>query len=65
MVSTADEKLQPRDRAAMLGVNTIEIYVKIEFNSQRREMLLSVTSRANQQLTTPENTIPYHNAPCL
>ena len=54
--------LQPRDKAAMLGVNTIEfffsrsIYMKIEFTSQRREMLLflttntaAVTSPANQQ----------------
>ena len=54
--------LQPRDKATMLGVNTINfflgrIYVKIKFGSQRREMLLflttnmaTVTSRANQQL---------------
>ena len=54
--------LQPRDKAAMLEVNTIEffsrtIYMKIKFGSQRREMILflttnmaAVTSRANQQL---------------
>ena len=52
--------LQPCDKAAMLGVKTKEfsrrIYMKIEFSSQRREMLLflttnmaAVTSRANQQ----------------
>ena len=53
--------LQPRDKAAMLGVNTIElfsrrIYMKMEFSSQRREMLLflmtkmaAVTSPANQK----------------
>ena len=53
--------LQPRDKAAMLGINTIEyfsprIYVKIEFTSQGREMLLFLTttlaavlSRVNQQ----------------
>ena len=53
--------LQPRDKAAMLGVGTIElfsrrIYMKIEVTSQRREMLLflttkmaAVTSSANQQ----------------
>ena len=51
----------PRDKAAMLGVNTTEfcsrnIYMKIELTSQRREMLLFLTtnmaavkSRANQQ----------------
>ena len=54
--------LQPRDKAAMLVVNTIQffsrrIYMKIEFSSQRREMLLFLTtkmaavkSRVNQQL---------------
>ena len=53
--------LQPRDKAAMLGVGTIElfsrrIYMKIEVTSQRREMLLflttkmaAVTSSTNQQ----------------
>ena len=28
MVSTGDEKLQPRDRAAMLGVNTIDFFLE-------------------------------------
>ena len=28
MVSTGDEKLQPRDRAAMLGVNTIDVFLE-------------------------------------
>ena len=53
--------LQPRDKAAILGIGTIElfsrrIYVKKEVTSQRREMLLflttkmaAVTSPANQQ----------------
>ena len=53
--------LQPRDKVAMLGVGTIElfsrrIYMKIEVTSQRREMLLflmtkmaAVTSPANQK----------------
>ena len=53
--------LQPRDEAAMLGVKTIKfdslrIFVKMELTSQRREMLLFlttnmavVTSRANQE----------------
>ena len=52
--------LQPRDKAAMLGVKTKNfsrrIHKKIAFSSQRREMLLfstinmaAVTSRANQQ----------------
>ena len=53
--------LQPRDKATMLGVSTIElffrrIYMKIEVTSQRREMLLflmtkmaAVTSPANQK----------------
>jgi len=57
--------LQPRDKAAMLGVKTIElfsgrIYMKKEFSSQRRGKLFSltssmaaVTSRANQQLNIP------------
>ena len=61
MVCTLILGLQPRDKAAMLGVNTIEffsgrIYMKIVFSSQGREMLLflttnmaAVTSRANQQ----------------
>ena len=73
--------LQPRQKAAMLGdqYNIIfprRIYMKMEFSSQRREMLLflishmaAVTSRANQLwqflLTTPENTITYHNTLCL
>ena len=63
MVCTLIRGLQPRDKAAMLGVNTIEffsgrIYMKIVFSSQGREMLLflttnmaAVTSRANQQLS--------------
>ena len=52
--------LQPRDKAAMLVVNTKyiffspRIYMKIGFSFQRREMLWTtnmavVTSRANQQ----------------
>ena len=53
--------LQPRDKATMLGVNTIELFsrrilMKIEVTSQRREMLFflitdmaAVTSPANQQ----------------
>ena len=51
--------LQPRDKATMLVVNTINIFCKVhlkmEFRSQGREMLLflanmaAVTSRANQQ----------------
>ena len=52
--------LEPRDKAAMLVVHIIiffrRIYMKIEFVSQRREMLLllttimaAVTSRANRQ----------------
>ena len=52
--------LEPRDKAAMLVVHTIlffrRIYMKMEFISQRREMLLflttniaTVTSRANRQ----------------
>ena len=61
MVCTLIRGLQPRDKAAMLGVNTIgffsgRIYMKIVFSSQGREMLLflttnmaAVTSRANQQ----------------
>ena len=49
MVSTGDHKLQPRDRGVMLGFNTIDfcsrrIYMKIEFTSQRREMLLFLTT---------------------
>ena len=51
--------LQPRDKAAMLVQQIFfrRIYMKIEFSSQRREMLFvldhqhtTVTSRANQQL---------------
>ena len=53
--------LQPREKTAMLGVNTKEFfsenYIKTEFSSQRREKLLflttnmvALTSRANQQL---------------
>ena len=61
MVCILIRGLQPRDKAAMLWVNTIEffsgrIYMKIVFSSQGREMLLflttnmaAVTSRANQQ----------------
>ena len=53
--------LQPRDEAAILGVKTIKfdslrIFMKMELTSQRREMLLFlttnmavVTSRANQE----------------
>lgn len=53
--------LQPREKAAMLMVNIIELFLKeftyeMEFSSHRREMLLflianmaAVTSRANQQ----------------
>ena len=59
--------LQPRDKADMLGVNTIEflcrrIYMKMEFSSQRRKMILflttnmaTVTSRANQQTIRSDN----------
>ena len=36
--------LHPRDKTAMLVVNTIEFFLKIEFSSQRREMLLSLTT---------------------
>ena len=36
--------LHPRDKTAMLVVNTIEFFIKIEFSSQRREMLLSLTT---------------------
>ena len=57
--------LQPRDKAAILGVITRRIYMKIEFSSQRREILLflttnmtTVTSRANQQLTVKNRGIP-------
>ena len=52
---------QPHDKAAMFQYNRIfsqRIYPKIEFGSQRREMLLflttnmaAVTSHANQQST--------------
>ena len=53
--------LQPRDKAAILGVKTIKfnslrIFMKMELTSQRREMLLLLTtnmavmtSRANQE----------------
>ena len=53
--------LQPRDKAAMLGVSTIELFsrrilMKIEVTSHRREMVLffitnmaAVTSPANQK----------------
>ena len=49
--------LQPRDKAAMLGVNTIEILLeKFTFSSHRRDTLLfltanmaAVTSRTNEQ----------------
>ena len=53
--------LQPRDKAAILGVktrkfNSLRIFMKIELTSQRREMLLLLTtnmalmtSRANQE----------------
>ena len=53
--------LQSRDKAAILGVKTIKfnslrIFMKIELTSQRREMLLFLTtnmavmtSRANQE----------------
>jgi len=40
--------LQARDKVAMLGVNTIfsqRIYMKIEFSSQRRQMLLFLTTK--------------------
>ena len=40
--------LQPRDKVAMFGVNTIfsqRIYMKIEFSSQRREVLLFLTTK--------------------
>ena len=61
--------LEPRDKAVILvlcwwSIQQIffrRIYMKIEFSSQRREMLFvldhqhtTVTSRANQQLATPE-----------
>ena len=41
--------LQPRDKATMLGFSTIELssrrfYIKIEVTSQRREMLLFLTT---------------------
>ena len=52
--------LQPRVKTALLGLKTMNffgiIYMKIEWSSQRREMLLflttdmaAVTSRASQQ----------------
>ena len=40
--------LQTHDKVAKLGVNTIfsqRIYMKIEFSSQRREMLLFLTTK--------------------
>ena len=51
--------LQPRDKAAMLGVGTIElfsrrIYMKIEVTSQRREMLLFLTTKM-AAVTSPTN----------
>ena len=67
--------LQPRDKAAMLGVNTIElfsrrIYMKMEFSSQRREMLLflmtkmaAVTSPANQKYKGSLFTISKNKSP--
>ena len=53
--------LQPREKAAMFVVNTTtvfcRIYLKMEFSSQSRKMLLflitniaAVTSHANQQV---------------
>ena len=51
--------LQPRDKATMLGVSTIElfsrrIYMKIEVTSQRREMLLFLTTKM-AAVTSPAN----------
>ena len=51
--------LQPRDKVAMLGVGTIElfsrrIYMKIEVTSQRREMLLFLTTKM-AAVTLPAN----------
>ena len=51
--------LQPRDKVAMLGVGTIElfsrrIYTKIEVTSQRREMLLFLTTKM-AAVTSPAN----------
>ena len=51
--------LQLRDKAAMLGVGTIElfsrrIYMKIEVTSQRREMLLFLTTKM-AAVTSPAN----------
>ena len=61
-VKTTILGLQPRDKEAMFEVNTKvfiflrRIYMKIKFSSQKRDMLLflttnmaAVTSRANQQ----------------
>ena len=50
---------QPRDKATMLGVSTIElfsrrIYMKIEVTSQRREMLLFLTTKM-AAVTSPAN----------
>ena len=51
--------LQPRDKATMLGVSTIElssrrIYMKIEVTSQRREMLFFLTTKM-AAVTSPAN----------
>ena len=51
--------LQPRDKAAMLGVNTIELFsrrilMKIEVTSQRTEMLLFLTTKM-ATVTSPAN----------
>ena len=51
--------LQPRGKATMLGVSTIElssrrIYMKIEVTSQRREMLLFLTTKM-AAVTSPAN----------
>ena len=51
--------LQPRDKAAMLGVRKKElfsrrIYMKIEVTSQRREMLLFLTTKM-AAVTSPAN----------
>ena len=57
--------LQPRDKAAMFYVNTIvrifsrRIYMKIEFSSQKREMLLSlITDQHGRSDVTCKPTIP-------
>ena len=51
--------LQPRDKATMLGVSKKElfsrrIYMKIEVTSQRREMLLFLTTKM-AAVTSPAN----------